>query len=95
MNVQEFEESLESIMEKLAKSDEPLLVDSPKGNVVVLSESSYRSMKETLYLMSQPGVREELLKSKDVDPNECVEYDPSKRWRRKRTSLVYKRSKNL
>jgi PHD/YefM family antitoxin component YafN of YafNO toxin-antitoxin module len=80
MNVQEFEESLESIMEKLAKSDEPLLVDSPKGNVVVLSESSYRSMKETLYLMSQPGVREELLKSKDVDPNECVEYDPSKRW---------------
>ena len=80
MNVQEFEESLEFITEKLAKSDEPLLVDSPNGNVVVLSESSYRSMKETLYLMSQPGVREELLKSKDVDPSECVEYDPSKRW---------------
>jgi PHD/YefM family antitoxin component YafN of YafNO toxin-antitoxin module len=80
MNVQEFEESLESIMEKLAKSDEPLLVDSPKGNVVVLSESSYRSMKETLYLMSQPGVREELLKSKGVDPSEFAVYDPSKKW---------------
>jgi PHD/YefM family antitoxin component YafN of YafNO toxin-antitoxin module len=80
MNVQEFEESLESIMEKLAKSDEPLLVDSPKGNVVVLSESSYRSMKETLYLMSQPGLREELMSNKDADPSEFAAYDPSKKW---------------
>jgi PHD/YefM family antitoxin component YafN of YafNO toxin-antitoxin module len=80
MNVQEFEESLESIMEKLAKSDEPLLVDSPKGNVVVLSESSYRSMKETLYLMSQPGLREELMRNKDADPSEFAAYDPSKKW---------------
>jgi PHD/YefM family antitoxin component YafN of YafNO toxin-antitoxin module len=80
MNVQEFEENLESIVENIAKGEEPSLVTSPNGNVVVLSESSYRSMKETLYLMSQPGVREELLKSKDVDPNECVEYDPSKKW---------------
>ncbi len=80
MDITEFGKNLDIIVKNLAKSDESLLVDSPKGNVVVLSESTYRSMKETLYLMSQPGVREELLKSKDVDPNECVEYDPSKRW---------------
>ena len=80
MNVQEFEENLESIVENIAKSDESLLVDSPKGNVVVLSESSYRSMKETLYLMSQPGLREELLRNKDADPSEFAVYDPSKKW---------------
>ena len=80
MDITEFGKNLDIIVKNLAKSDESLLVDSPNGNVVVLSESCYRSMKETLYLMSQPGVREELLKSKNVDPNECVEYDPSKRW---------------
>lgn len=80
MNVQEFEENLEFIVENIAKSDESLLVDSPKGNVVVLSESSYRSMKETLYLMSQPGLREELMRNKDADPSEFAVYDPSKKW---------------
>jgi PHD/YefM family antitoxin component YafN of YafNO toxin-antitoxin module len=80
MNVQEFEENLESIVENIAKNDESLLVDSPKGNVVVLSESSYRSMKETLYLMSQPGLREELMRNKDADPSEFAAYDPSKKW---------------
>ncbi len=80
MDIAEFGKNLDIIVKNLAKSDESLLVDSPNGNVVVLSESSYRSMKETLYLMSQPGLREELLRNKDADPSEFAVYDPSKKW---------------
>ena len=40
----------------------------------------YNSMIETLYLMSAPGVYDELMKAKKADPSEYEDYDPTKEW---------------
>lgn len=41
----------------------------------MLSESDYRAINETLYLLSVPGMREKLIEGMNTPLDECVE-DP-------------------
>ena len=36
---------------------EPVLITGKKGNAVLISEDDWRSIEETLYLLSIPGMR--------------------------------------
>jgi antitoxin YefM len=51
----------------------PIYITGKKGNVVILSEDDWRSIQETLYLSSIPGMREKLLKGINTPLEECVE----------------------
>ena len=79
-NVTALRKNLYGTVENVAQYNEPVTVTSKSGNVVILSESEYNAMMETLYLMSAPGVYEELVKAKKVDPSEYVDYDPNEDW---------------
>ncbi|MBE6135334.1 MAG: type II toxin-antitoxin system Phd/YefM family antitoxin [Erysipelotrichaceae bacterium] len=79
-NVTALRKNLYGTVEKVAQYNEPVTVTSKSGNVVIVSESDYNAMMETLYLMSQPGVREVLTKAKKADPSEYVDYDPNEEW---------------
>ena len=72
--------NLYKTIESVTQYDEAVTVASKSGNVVILSESEYNSMIETLYLMSAPGVYDELMKAKKADPSEYEDYDPKKEW---------------
>ena len=72
--------NLYKTIESVTQYDEAVTVTSKSGNVVILSESEYNSMVETLYLMSAPGVYDELMKAKKADPSEYEDYDPKKKW---------------
>ncbi len=50
------------IMEDVVITHEPIYVTGKAGNVVVISEEDYRSIQETLYLISIPGMREKILR---------------------------------
>ena len=79
-NITALRRELYSTVENVAKFNEAVTVTSKSGNVVILSESDYNAMAETIYLMTQPGVYQELMKAKNADPSEYVEYDPTKEW---------------
>lgn len=79
-NVTALRKNLYNTVENVAQYNEAVTVTSKSGNVVILSESDYNAMVETIYLMSQPGVYEELMKAKNADPSEYVEYDPNEEW---------------
>ncbi len=53
--------TLYTLMDEVASSHEPVLITGKRNNVVVISEEDWRSINETLYLMSIPGMRESLL----------------------------------
>lgn len=53
MEVKNFEfvrDNLEEIIDKVNANNEPILIKSEKQNAVILSESEYNQIAETLYL---------------------------------------------
>lgn len=56
------------------ESSEPILITNTKGkNAVLLSESDYNSLMETVYLMSNWAAFKEIKKGMSEPINECVE----------------------
>jgi len=63
------------LIEDTVTTHEPVYITGKKGNVVVLSEEDFRSIQETLYLSSIPGMREKIMKGLKVPLDELVEDD--------------------
>jgi prevent-host-death family protein len=51
------------IMDQTAEYHEPIQITGKRSNAVLISEEDWRSMQETLYLLSVPGMREKILKA--------------------------------
>ena len=79
-NVTALRKNLYKTVETVIQFNETVTVTSKSGNVVILSESEYNGMVETLYLLSTPGFREEIEKLKKHDPKDYVDYDPHEEW---------------
>ena len=65
--------NLFKIMEDAINTHDPIYITGKKGNVVLLSEEDYRSIQETLYLCSIPGMKEKLIEGINTPVNECIE----------------------
>jgi antitoxin YefM len=52
---------------------EPIYITGKSGNVVVLSEEDFRSIQETLYLSSIPGMREKIINGLKVPLEDLLE----------------------
>jgi len=61
------------LMEEVLTTNEPIYITGKNGNVVVLSEEDYRSMQETFYLCTIPGMREKIIEGLATPLDECVE----------------------
>ena len=79
-NVTALRKNLYGTVEDVAQYNETVTVTSKSGNVVILSESEYNSMIETLHLMSDRAAFDELMKAKKTDHSEYEEYDPNEEW---------------
>jgi len=63
------------LIEDVVVTHEPIYVTGKAGNVVVISEEDYRSIQETLYLISIPGMREKILCGLNTPLEDLVEDD--------------------
>lgn len=50
-------------------------VNTKNGNAVLISETEYRSLMETLYLLGVPGMKERLLDGVEIPVEECDEFE--------------------
>lgn len=50
------------LIEDLQKQGAPVLITGKRGNAVLVSEEDWRSIEETLYLLSIPGMRNSIRK---------------------------------
>ena len=49
----------------------PVQITGRRGNAVLVSEDDWRSIQETLHLLSIPGMRESIIEGIQEDIDEC------------------------
>jgi prevent-host-death family protein len=62
---------LYKLIDETATSHQPILITGKRGNAVLISEDDWRSIQETLYLTSIPGMRESIVDGLSTPVNEC------------------------
>lgn len=61
LSVSEAEARLESVIEQVAQSHQPVLISGNGSSAVLASEDDWRALQETVYLLSVPGMRESIV----------------------------------
>lgn len=70
VNVTSFRKDIYSLLEQTIRYNEPINISTKNGNAVVLSEEDYNSLMETLYIMSVPNLKDEIIeRANDKDEN--------------------------
>jgi len=59
------------LLDQDAESHEPIQINGKRSNAVLISEEDWRSIQETLYLLSIPGMRESIRKSLKTPVEKC------------------------
>jgi prevent-host-death family protein len=54
--------TLYQLVDDASLSHEPILITGKRNSAVLVSEEDWRSVQETLYLLSVPGLRESIRK---------------------------------
>jgi len=62
LNITDARAILYRLVESLQEGENPVLITGKKGNAVLISEDEWRSIEETLHLLSIPGMRESIQK---------------------------------
>ena len=72
INITNFRKDIYTLLEQTINFNEPINISTKNGNAVVLSEEDYNSLMETVYIMSVPGLKDEILKRANDEENEFV-----------------------
>jgi prevent-host-death family protein len=62
---------LYQLVKEASTSHEPIMITGKHSNAVIIGEEDWRSVKETLYLLSVPGMRESIRKGLKTPVEEC------------------------
>ena len=72
LSVSKAKENLEAIVEEVQNSYEPMIISGQNHSAVLVSEEVWRSIEETLYLSSIPGMKESIIKGMAEKVEECA-----------------------
>lgn len=76
----ELENNIPQIFEEVLTTNKPVKVNTRNGNVVLLSDSEYRSLKETLAILNNPALRKKLDESMKEDKSSFAIYNVDESW---------------
>jgi antitoxin YefM len=65
--------SLYKLIDDAATVHEPIHITGKRANAVLISEDDWRSIQETLYLLSIPGMRESIVEGLKTPVDQCSE----------------------
>jgi len=71
VNATEARSRLYKLLDEIAESHEPVLITGKRANAVLISENDWRSIQETLHLLSIPGMRESIREELNTPAEEC------------------------
>ena len=75
INVTKARSNLYKLLLETAESHEPIQITGKTTNAVIVSEEDWRSIQETLYLISIPGLRESIIEGLNSDIEDTEELD--------------------
>jgi len=62
---------LYQLIDEAADSHSTIHITGKRNNAVLLAEEDWRSIQETLYLVSIPGMRESIIEGKNTPLKDC------------------------
>lgn len=62
ITITEARNNIYKLIDMTNEEGEPIQIIGKRGNAVLISEEDWRSIKETFYLVSIPGMRESIIK---------------------------------
>jgi prevent-host-death family protein len=65
--------NLYKLLDQAAESHEPIQITGKRSSAILISEEDWRSIQETLYLLSVPGMRESIRKGLKAPVEKCSE----------------------
>ena len=60
------------LIDETATSHEPILITGKRNNAILLSEDDWRSIEETVFLLSVPGMRESIVEGLNTPLSKCL-----------------------
>ena len=69
--VNEAQQTLPDLIDSVSQSHQPVVIAGRSSNAILLSESDWSAIQETLYLLSVPGMRESIKKGLAAPIEEC------------------------
>lgn len=73
VNATKARENLYKLIDETNASHEPVYITGKRSNAVLVSEDDWRSIEETLFLSSMPGVKASIKKGLRTPLSECSE----------------------
>lgn len=71
-NVTDFQKDIYKILENTIRYNQPVNISTKDGNAVIISETDYQSLMETLYITSIPQMEEKIKDGLAVPLSECI-----------------------
>ena len=69
----EARKKLYRLIDETASTHEPITITGKRGNAVLLSESDWKAIQETMFLVNIPGMRESIIEGLKTPIDECSE----------------------
>lgn len=73
LSATEARSNLYRLIDQTSSSHEPVIITGKRGNAVLLSEEDWKSIQETLFLLSIPGMRDAIRDGLAVPVDDCQE----------------------
>ena len=77
INISVLRKNLFSSIDNVIKYDDPITVSTKNGNAVIISESEYNAMLETICLDSQKELVEKIKEGEKEDISSMSTYNPN------------------
>lgn len=74
-NITNFRQNVFEYINQAVEYNDVININTRNGNAVILSESDYNSLLETLYLSSNSRVKNEIIEGKKAQLNDCIPAD--------------------
>ena len=71
INVTQARKNLYQLINEVNETHEPIQITGKKANAVLISESDWHAIQETLFLLSVPGMEESILEGMKTPVDEC------------------------
>ena len=71
LNVSKAKENLDTVLDEVQNSFEPVIIAGKNSSAVLISEDVWRSIEETLYLNSIPGMTSSIIAGMKEKIEDC------------------------
>lgn len=71
ISLQKAQENLNDLINETTSTHRPIIIKGKRVNAILLSETDWNAVNETLHLLSIPGMRESIIAGLATDIGKC------------------------